>query len=350
MPSELRNRVAADRDRGREHRPARCCCSTSAGAAARSASSRRASTAAASRCSARPIISNARSARSAKSAAAASTDLLKRELAVLISADAGAGFAGGRSGDRKWIEGGGCCCALPGRISPSRATICCRCGCAAAAARSAARCPGRQPAKLAPFDADSPFAGLAIPADVTVSRQVLAEPDLDLAGKTWARLADGTPLVTAEKRGQGLDRAGAHHGQCRMVEPRAVRPVRRDAAADRRDEPGRRRQPATRRCRRSRRSTASAGCSARRPTRATDRRRRDSPTRDRLAAATRPASTARPTRAARSTCRPAVNELKPIGDLPAEASRARASRAGREVDFRPPLLTAALVLGACSIC
>ena len=38
---------------------------------------------------------------------------------------------------------------------------------------------------------------------MTVSRQVLAEPDLDLASKTWARLADGTPLVTAEKRGQG---------------------------------------------------------------------------------------------------------------------------------------------------
>jgi len=39
---------------------------------------------------------------------------------------------------------------------------------------------------------------------VTVSRQVLAEPDLDLATKTWARLADGTPLVTADRRGQGL--------------------------------------------------------------------------------------------------------------------------------------------------
>ena len=53
------------------------------------------------------------------------------------------------------------------------------------------------------FDADSPFAGLDDPDDVTVSRQVLAEPSLDLAGKTWARLTDGTPLVTAEKRGKG---------------------------------------------------------------------------------------------------------------------------------------------------
>ncbi len=60
-----------------------------------------------------------------------------------------------------------------------------------------------QPLHLAPFSPDSPFAGLEIPPDVTVSRQVLAEPTLDLASKTWARLQDGTPLVTAEKRGKG---------------------------------------------------------------------------------------------------------------------------------------------------
>ena len=36
-----------------------------------------------------------------------------------------------------------------------------------------------------------------------ISQQVLAEPTPDLAEKTWARLADGTPLVTGEKRGQG---------------------------------------------------------------------------------------------------------------------------------------------------
>ena len=59
------------------------------------------------------------------------------------------------------------------------------------------------PAKLAPFDAGSPFYGLTIPPDVTVSRQLLAEPALDLAEKTWARLADGTPLVTSARRGFG---------------------------------------------------------------------------------------------------------------------------------------------------
>ena len=36
-----------------------------------------------------------------------------------------------------------------------------------------------------------------------MSRQVLAEPEEGLPAKTWARLADGTPLVTAERRGPG---------------------------------------------------------------------------------------------------------------------------------------------------
>ena len=60
------------------------------------------------------------------------------------------------------------------------------------------------PKHIAPFEPGSPFFGLAAPDEVTVSRQVLAEPETGLAEKTWARLADGTPLVTAERRGKGL--------------------------------------------------------------------------------------------------------------------------------------------------
>jgi len=60
-----------------------------------------------------------------------------------------------------------------------------------------------KPLGLAAFAANSPFAGLAVPADARVSRQVLAEPSADLATRTWARLSDGTPLVTAERRGKG---------------------------------------------------------------------------------------------------------------------------------------------------
>jgi len=61
-----------------------------------------------------------------------------------------------------------------------------------------------KPQPLAGFARESPFNGMAVPNDVTVNRQVLAEPDSQLNDRTWATLADGTPLVTAERRGKGL--------------------------------------------------------------------------------------------------------------------------------------------------
>ena len=132
------------------------------------------------------------------------SDLLKRELAVLIFSDTGPDSAAEEAAIGKWIESGGLLLRFAGphlaeqgdHLLPVRLR------------HGGGRTIGgalswEQPAKLAPFTPDSPFVGLAVPADVTVSRQVLAEPDLDLANKTWARLVDGTPLVTAEKRGQG---------------------------------------------------------------------------------------------------------------------------------------------------
>src|SRR4029077_10446838 len=108
------------------------------------------------------------------------------------------------SGDRgtiaKWIESGGLVLRFAGtRLAESgddllRVTL-----------RRGGRVLGgalswEKPAHLAPFTAESPFAGLAIPEDVTVTRRVLAVSTRVLSGKTWARLTDGTPLVTAEKR------------------------------------------------------------------------------------------------------------------------------------------------------
>jgi hypothetical protein len=61
-----------------------------------------------------------------------------------------------------------------------------------------------KPQHLASFTADGPFAGLPVPKDITINRQVLAEPDAALAAKSWASLEDGTPLVTGERRGKGL--------------------------------------------------------------------------------------------------------------------------------------------------
>jgi hypothetical protein len=61
-----------------------------------------------------------------------------------------------------------------------------------------------QPQQLNAFARESPFFGMVVPSDVSVSRQVLAEPDATLTERTWATLADGTPLVTAQRRGKGL--------------------------------------------------------------------------------------------------------------------------------------------------
>ncbi len=60
-----------------------------------------------------------------------------------------------------------------------------------------------EPKSLRPFDADSPFSGLAIPDEVTVNAQVLAQPDPTLSQRTIASLADGTPLVTRKRVGAG---------------------------------------------------------------------------------------------------------------------------------------------------
>lgn len=56
---------------------------------------------------------------------------------------------------------------------------------------------------LAPFSENSPFYGLTIPEDVTVTTQVMAQPDPNLADRVIASLSDGTPLVTRKPLGLG---------------------------------------------------------------------------------------------------------------------------------------------------
>ncbi|BDA85844.1 RNA-binding protein [Aureimonas sp. SA4125] len=60
-----------------------------------------------------------------------------------------------------------------------------------------------EPQKISPVPATSPLAGIGIGEEVSVTRQLLAEPSVDLAGRTWVSLADGTPLITAQTVGAG---------------------------------------------------------------------------------------------------------------------------------------------------
>src|SRR5579862_5690164 len=130
--------------------------------------------------------------------------LLQGEIAVLVMPDISPSGPTERDAIEKWIEAGGTVLRFAGPHLADQEGD----NLLPVTLRRGGRTLGgalswETPATLAPFDNASPFAGLDIPKDVTVSRQVLAEPALDLAGKTWARLSDGTPLVTAEKRGKG---------------------------------------------------------------------------------------------------------------------------------------------------
>lgn len=60
-----------------------------------------------------------------------------------------------------------------------------------------------QPQPVSDFPATGPFGDLTPPNEVSVTRQVLAEPTPDLAAATWANLGDGTPLVTGARRQKG---------------------------------------------------------------------------------------------------------------------------------------------------
>jgi hypothetical protein len=61
-----------------------------------------------------------------------------------------------------------------------------------------------RPLPLTDFEDSSPLGGLPVSEeDVVVTRQVLAQPGPALAAHSWARLEDGTPLITGERRGKG---------------------------------------------------------------------------------------------------------------------------------------------------
>ncbi len=89
------------------------------------------------------------------------------------------------------------------------------------------------PKRLAPFEQHSPFFGLKTSDEVTVRRQVLAEPDSGLQAKTWAQLADRDSARHCEPARRGDDRPLPCHGRHDLVEPAVVGPLRRYAAQDR---------------------------------------------------------------------------------------------------------------------
>lgn len=130
-------------------------------------------------------------------------DLVSKPLSVLVLADLGNLVGSDHDAIAHWVEEGGVLLRFAGpHLAGAGDDL------VPVPLRTGGRALGgalswTNPQRLAPFEAGSPFFGLTVPDDVTVSQQVLAEPTLDLATHTWARLADGTPLVTATRRGKG---------------------------------------------------------------------------------------------------------------------------------------------------
>ncbi len=130
--------------------------------------------------------------------------MLTQGLSVLAMADIGTILAGEKELIEEWVANGGILVRFAGpRLAGGSDDL------VPVKLRRGGRALGgalswTQPQPLAPFESDSPFFGLEISKDISIKRQVLAQPSAELAERTWARLADGTPLVTGAKSGNGL--------------------------------------------------------------------------------------------------------------------------------------------------
>lgn len=143
-------------------------------------------------------------ATSDRNTAAAAEQVLARSPSVLILSDVGQLIGRSAAAITRWVEDGGLLLRFAGpRLERGGDTL------LPVPLRRGGRVLGgalswSQPQKLAPYPDDSPFAGMAVPGDVTIKRQVLADPGAGLGeAQVWVRLEDGTPLVTARTRGDG---------------------------------------------------------------------------------------------------------------------------------------------------
>ena len=130
-------------------------------------------------------------------------ELLEQELSVVLLPDGGQLDQAQRSALEDWAEAGGMLVRFAGPMLAEEAD-----DLVPVQLRGGGRTLGGAltwdtPAQLSPFEDGSPFSGLVVSDEIAVTRQVLAEPTLDLPERTWAKLTDGTPIVTAEPRGDG---------------------------------------------------------------------------------------------------------------------------------------------------
>jgi len=135
-------------------------------------------------------------------------DLLKHKLAVIVMTDAASTATGQNKKIEQWVsEQGGTLLRfagpnlaqqeksdddplLPIKLARGSRTL-------------GGDASGSKAARLSPFPEGSPFAGITPPSDVFIREEVLPQPGADTKSNTWARLDNGTPLVTVKHYGKG---------------------------------------------------------------------------------------------------------------------------------------------------
>ena len=136
-------------------------------------------------------------------------DVLLANPDVIILADVAQLAAGEAEAMQDWVEAGGLLLRFAGpRLAASDVSRTEEDQLMPVRLRAGGRAVGGsmswgEPKGLATFAETSPFFGLGIPEDVTVSSQVVAQPDPTLADRVIAQLSDGTPLVTRKALGDG---------------------------------------------------------------------------------------------------------------------------------------------------
>ena len=137
------------------------------------------------------------------------TDILPANPDVIVLADVATLSPAEEAGLVEWLEGGGLLVRFAGpRLAASDVSRAEEDTLMPVRLRAGGRTVGGamswgEPKRLAPFDEESPFRGLEVPDDVTVSAQVMAQPDPVLSERVVAQLTDGTPLVTRKALGDG---------------------------------------------------------------------------------------------------------------------------------------------------
>ncbi|HEX5078143.1 MAG TPA: DUF4159 domain-containing protein [Geminicoccaceae bacterium] len=132
-------------------------------------------------------------------------DLLAGEISGIVLPDDAQLSAGARTRLADWIEGGGALLRFAGpRLANAEHDDLVPVPLRRGDRNLDGTLSWARPLALTSFDEAGPLAGLRLDeGDVVVHRQVLAQPGPGLAAASWARLADGTPLITGVRRGEG---------------------------------------------------------------------------------------------------------------------------------------------------